>query len=313
MSINWYPGHMHKARKEILKTLHNIDVLIEIVDARLPYSSQNPVIASLKHDKPVIIIFNKCDLADEKMIEQWQRYYEQQQRVKTLTCQQDQPHKVQQIIALCKKLAPEKSASFKAINAMIVGIPNVGKSTIINTLAGKVIAKVGNEPAVTKSQQKINLEHNIILHDTPGILWPKIENPHSAYRLAISGAIKNTAMEYDDVGFYAAEYFLDHYPEHLKNRYDIDNMPNNAIEFLEAMGRKRGAKQSGGHINLHKACEILLHEYRNGSLGPITLEKPFMIEKETKEVEEIILAKQQQTETRKKRHVSNKANRKAKP
>ena len=291
MSINWYPGHMYKARKEIIKALDKIDVLIEIVDARLPYSSQNPVIASLQQDKPVIIIINKCDLADNTSTQQWQQYYQQHRHIKTLACQQDQPQKVRQIIRLCQKLVADKSAGLSNINAMIVGIPNVGKSTIINILAGRTIAKVGNEPAVTKNQQKIKLAHNITLHDTPGILWPKIENPHSGYRLAISGAIKNTAMEYDDVGFYAAEYFLAHYPQTLKKRYQLPETPSCALAFLEQMGSKRGAKQAGGRINLHKACEILLHEYRQGALGPISLENPNMI---TDELHEIEISKREQ-------------------
>ena len=299
MSINWYPGHMHKARKEILKNLNNIDILIEIVDARLPYSSQNPVLADLRHNKPTIIVFNKCDLADPQATAEWQQYYEAYDHIKTLSCQQDQPQKTRQILAICKQIAAEKDASYKAINAMIVGIPNVGKSTIINTLAGKIIAKVGNEPAVTKSQQKINLEHKIILHDTPGILWPKIENPDSGYRLATSGAIKNTAMEYDDVGYYATEYFLAHYPEHLITRYQLDKKPNNATQFLELMGGKRGAKQAGGRINLHKACEILLHEFRQGLLGHITLEKPDMIEKELINVKIALEEKAKQKEAKK--------------
>ena len=304
MSINWYPGHMHRARKEIIKTLSHIDVIIEIVDARLPYSSQNPVIAGLAHNKPTIIVFNKCDLADDDITTQWQLYYEKNRHIKTLTCQQDQPHNTQRIIALCHKLAPEKAQSFKAINAMIVGIPNVGKSTIINTLAGKVIAKTGNEPAVTKNQQKIQLEQHIILHDTPGILWPKIDNPNSGYRLAISGAIKNTAMEFDDVGFYAAEYFLEHYPKAVLERYSLNTLPQSVLEFLETMGAMRGAKQAGGRINLYKACEILLHEYRNGTLGMITLEKPDMLERELAEVE---LAKQEKERKKEQRKAKRKS------
>jgi ribosome biogenesis GTPase A len=292
---------MHKARKEILKTLSSIDILIEIVDARLPYSSQNPVIADLRHNKPTIIVLNKCDLADADITEQWQAYYEAQAHTHTLACEQGQPQKTRQILDLCKKIASARDESYKAINVMIVGIPNVGKSTIINTLARKIIAKVGNEPAVTKHQQKISLEHKIILHDTPGILWPKIENPHSGYRLAASGAIKNTAMEYDDVGFYTAEYLLEYYSALLFKRYQIMNAPKSTMDFLEAMGSKRGAKQSGGRINLHKACEILLHELRQGLIGPITLERPDMIEKELIAVKNQQEEKLKQKEARKKR------------
>lgn len=301
MSINWYPGHMHKARKEILSVLNNMDILIEVVDARLPYSSQNPIIANLRHNKPTIIVLNKCDLADPEITLQWQQYYQSYNNVKTVTCQQNQPDKTRKILDTCREIAADKNESFKAINAMIVGIPNVGKSTIINTLAGRTIAKTGNEPAVTKRQQKINLEHSIILHDTPGILWPKIENPHSGYRLAISGAIKDTAMEYDDVGFYAAEYFIEHYSPLLKARYAIDDIPQQALDFLELMGGKRGAKQAGGRINLHKTCEILLHEFRQGLIGNITLERPDMLEQEMKDVEQQKKEKLAEKEQRKKK------------
>lgn len=273
---------MHKARKEILKVLNTVDLLIEIVDARLPFSSRNPVIQQLHHQKPAIIVFNKCDLADPEITELWQDYYETEYGLKTLSCQLDLPHKTKQLLPLCKKMVPQKQESVKAINAMIVGIPNVGKSTIINTLAGKIIAKTGNEPAVTKGQQKIKLPHDIMLHDTPGILWPKIENPHSGYRLAISGAIKNTAIEYEDIGFYAAEFFLKYYSKLLTQRYDLTTLPKSPLDLLEAIGYRRGAKQSGGRINLHKACEILLHEYRNKKLGNISLETPEMIVAELK-------------------------------
>ena len=286
MSINWYPGHMHKARKEILAVLNNIDILIEVVDARLPYSSQNPIIANLRHNKPTIIVFNKCDLADPEVTQEWQDYYQSHDNVQTVTCQQNMPEKTRKILDTCRAIATERDASFKAINAMILGIPNVGKSTIINTLAGRIIAKTGNEPAVTKSQQKINLAHSIILHDTPGILWPKIENTHSGYRLAISGAIKDTAMEYDDVGYYAAEYFMKYYSPLLQERYRLEEMPQQAIQFLEQMGSKRGAKQAGGRVNIHKTCEILLHEFRQGLIGNITLERPHMMEKEVAALEE---------------------------
>ncbi len=300
MSINWYPGHMHKARKEIMQTLNSVDVLIEVVDARLPYSSQNPIIAELRHDKPTIIVLNKCDLADPDITHLWEDHYCAIENTKTLVCHQKDPQKIRKIMSLCHDIAHEKSNSFKAINAMIVGIPNVGKSTIINTLAGKIIAKVGNEPAVTKRQQKINLEHKIILHDTPGILWPKIENPNSGYRLAISGAIKNTAIDYEDIGFYAAEYFLTTYPQLLCARYNIDALPNSPIELLEEIGLRRGAKQSGGRVNLHKVCEVILHEFRNGSIGRITLETPEITQAEIKKVKEIQIEKKALKEKRKK-------------
>ncbi len=275
---------MHKARKTILKTLDKIDVLIEIVDARLPYSSQNPVIGEWRKTKPTIVILSKTDLADPDKTVEWQTYLERQSNVKTLAYQKDDKTRLKQISELCLKLAPNKATELKPINAMIVGIPNVGKSTLINALAGKVIAKVGDEPAVTKQQQKIYLDNQVILHDTPGILWPKIENLHSGYRLAIIGSIKNTAIEYEDIGFYAAEALLRDYPEKLIERYQLDQIPQSDLECMEAIGAKRGAKQAGGRVNLHKASEILIHDLRSGQLGLVTLETPSVIEKELEEV-----------------------------
>jgi len=294
---------MHKARKEIIKQLDSIDVLIEIVDARLPYSSQNPVIGSWRKTKPTIVVLSKTDLADPDKTSEWQAYLEQSAQTKTLAYHKDERSKLQQISELCQKLAPERilSSSYKTINAMIVGIPNVGKSTLINALAGKQIAKVGDEPAVTKQQQKIVLDDKVTLHDTPGMLWPKIENPHSGYRLAIIGSIKNTAVEFDDMGFYAAESLLQYYPERLIERYGFSTLPQSELECLEQLGAKRGAKQAGGRINLHKASEILIHDIRAGALGKLTLETPSMMEAEMEIVAEKLAAKKAADEERKKR------------
>jgi ribosome biogenesis GTPase A len=307
VSINWYPGHMHKARKEVIKRLDSIDVLMEIVDARLPYSSQNPFIGDWRESKPTIVILSKTDLADPEKTAEWQAYIEQQSNIKTIAYHKEDRSTLHQISELCQKLAPEKakSASFKAINAMIVGIPNVGKSTLINALAGRQIARVGDEPAVTKQQQKIVLNDNVILHDTPGMLWPKIENPNSGYRLAMIGSIKNTAVEFEDMGFYAAENLLRLYPERLMERYALEELPQSELQCLEALGRKRGAKQTGGRINLHKASEILIHDLRGGQLGRLTLETPAMMETEIIEVSEKIAAKKLLDDTKKKNRKAN--------
>ena len=284
MSINWYPGHMHKARKQVKDALPKIDVIIEVVDARLPYSSQNPIIASIRSRKPTIIILNKSDLADTAITQQWQSHLESNDNIKTLAFDKSQQQTLATITHLCHKLAPQKTKRVKAIQAMITGIPNVGKSTLINLLAGRIIAKVGNQPAVTRHQQRIAIDGDIMLHDTPGLLWPKIKHSHSGYRLAISGAIRDTAIDYEDIGFYAADYFNQYYADALVKRFAIEKPSNSAQHLLEAIGIRRGAASGRGRINFHKVCELLIHEFRSGKLGKISLETPAMVAAELREL-----------------------------
>lgn len=291
MAINWFPGHMHKARKEIKKAMSQIDIIIEVLDARIPFSSANPLVNQLRGDKPCIKLLNKADLADPELTKQWQAHLEQDQSVKTLVISATQESRSGTIAQLCRKLVPEKEASDKNLNAMIMGIPNVGKSTLINSIAGRVIAKVGNEPAVTKRQQKINLDNGISLSDTPGILWPKLEPVSCGYRLAVTGAIRDTAMEYEDVALYALDYLRDAYPESLKQRYRLDVLDPESMKLLEALGTKRGCLRSGGVVDLYQASTILLQDLRSGKLGPITLETPEMKQKELEELRQMIAAK----------------------
>lgn len=301
MAIHWYPGHMHKAQKQIKEALPQVDLLIEVLDARIPYSSENPAIATLRGDKPCIKVLSKSDLADPDTTALWQEHLEREKGVKTLAITTEEPGKIKLLLDLCRKMLPEKDAGFKSINTMIVGIPNVGKSTLINTLAGRTIAKTGNEPAVTKSQQKINLGSGIILLDTPGILWPKVENPNSSYRLAATGAIKDTAMEYDDVGFFVADFLLKAYPHNLMERFELQQLAPTELEFLEQAAARRGALGAGGRANLHKICEVLVNELRSGQLGRITLETPEMIAQEELEMTRVQAEKQAQDKARKER------------
>ncbi|WP_218312637.1 ribosome biogenesis GTPase YlqF [Alteromonas antoniana] len=284
MALQWFPGHMHKALKEIKESLSQVDILIEVLDARIPYSSENPEIAKIRGDKPCLKILNKFDLADPEITRQWQEELESQRGVFTITTSSNQPADTKQIIPLIREHCAGKDASVKSINAMITGIPNVGKSTLINILADRIIAKTGNEPAVTKSQQRINLGSGIVLYDTPGVLWPKLENPNSIYRLAASGAVKNTAMEFDDVGFFAADYLIKAYPELMTTRYKLDELPETELEFLEAAAKQRGAIMRGGRVNLHKICEVLITELQSGKLGRISLETPKMVAQEKVEM-----------------------------
>lgn len=301
MALQWFPGHMHKALKEIKESVSNVDILIEVLDARIPYSSENPEIAKIRGDTPCLKILNKFDLADPELTAQWQAHLESERGVTTITTTSDNPAASRQIMSMVREICASKEASAKSINAMITGIPNVGKSTLINILAERVIAKTGNEPAVTKSQQRINLGSGIVLFDTPGVLWPKLENPNSIYRLAASGAVKNTAMEFDDVGFYAADYLIKAYPGLMQERFKLDEIPPTELEFLEAAAKKRGAIMSGGKVNLHKICEILLTELQAGKLGRITLETPEMIAAEKIEMEKVAAKKAADKAKRKER------------
>ncbi|WP_182407240.1 ribosome biogenesis GTPase YlqF [Psychrobacter sp. GP33] len=286
-NIQWFPGHMNKARNEVKEIMPQMDVIIEVLDARIPYSSENPMVATLRGDKPVIKILNKADLADPEMTQAWMDYFEQEDGVKALAFDDNKAADVHRIIELCKKLMPNKAESGRQIKAMILGIPNVGKSTLINTLAGRAVARTGNEPAVTKSQQLIKLDGGIMLYDTPGMLWPKVENANSGYRLAATGGIRDTAFDFDDVAGYTAEYLLQAYPELLKERYKIEELPKTDGEFFEIAGRNRGLLKKGGVVDIYRMSEILVNELRSGTIGRISLETPDM-----REAEEAVVAEQ---------------------
>ena len=291
MAINWFPGHMHKARKEIHKALDSVDVVIEILDARIPFSSSNPFIAKFKAERPIIKILNKADLADPEITEQWQKHLEQDSTVKTLAICANQDSRSKTLTQLCQKLAPKKAQSDKAVHAMVMGIPNVGKSTLINALAGRSIAKTGNEPAVTKRQQKIYLNERLTLSDTPGILWPKLEPESCGYRLAATGAIRDTAMEYEEVALFTLAFLRQHYPALLQTRFKLDALPDDNNALLDAIGSRRGCLRSGGLIDRHQAATILLQDLRGGKIGPITLETPEMMEQEMAEFRAMIAAR----------------------
>lgn len=275
---------MHKAGKEIKETLPEVDLVIEILDARIPFSSQNPMLAELRGDKPCIKVLSKSDLADPLITQQWQSYLEREQGVKTLALTIEQPEKMRQIPELCHKMLPTKESSGRLIHSLIMGIPNVGKSTLINILAGRIIAKTGNEPAITKNQQRINIGRGIILLDTPGMLWPNVENKNSGYRLAATGAIKDTAISHDHVAFFAAEYLLQHYPALLQTRFQLEQLPDSEQQLMEVIGKKRGCLRSGGQIEMDKVAKILLSELRAGAIGRISLETPAMMETELAEL-----------------------------
>ena len=270
MSIQWYPGHMHKATKEIARSLSSIDVIIEILDARAPHSSSNPVIDKIVKEKPVIKLLNKSDLSDPYHTQKWQQYFNESEYQNSIAINAMKSDSKNEIVNLIAQLSERKEG--KNTLTMVVGIPNVGKSSVINMLAGKKIAKTGNEPAITKGQQKINLRNGIMLIDTPGILWPKIEDPESGLKLAALGSIRNTAVGYDEIAIYIIKFLMQKYPDYLKARYKIDLLSQDEHEIIELLAKKRGCLSKGGKIDLTKISEIIADDLRRGAYGQITLE-----------------------------------------
>ncbi len=271
-TINWFPGHMHKARKEIAEIMPQVDVIIEILDARIPFSSENPLVPELRGDTPVLKILNKSDLADPEQTKRWLAHLEQERGIKAIAITSQQPDEIKKLLDVISGMVPHRVSQDKLLRALICGIPNVGKSTTINILADRIIAKTGNEAGVTKAQQRIRLDNNIVLHDTPGFLWPKLEPEDCGYRLAITGGIKDTVTEKEDIAYYAVEYLMEHYPELLKQRYQIEEMPQQPIDVMDEIARNRACMKKGGIADLYRVSEIVLNDYRSGALGAITLE-----------------------------------------
>nr|BBJ03007.1 ribosome biogenesis GTPase A [Marinobacter nauticus] len=305
MAINWFPGHMHKARKEIKKVMPQMDLIIEVVDARIPFSSENPLVPSLRGDTPLIKVLNKRDLADPAITDQWLQWLEQERGVRAITLTHNERKEALGILKLAEELTPGHDRQKSALRVMILGIPNVGKSTLINTLAGRPAAKTGNEPAVTRAQQTIKLPDNILLYDTPGFLWPKLSPEQCGYRLAISGAIRSAVLDFEDVAMFEADYLVKAYPELVMARYGLEQQPADGLALMDAIAAKRKFFRRGGVPDLHKVSEILLNEFRAGTIGRISLETPEMVERELQQAradEEAREAeKQARTEQRKKR------------
>jgi ribosome biogenesis GTPase A len=270
MTIGWYPGHMNKARKDITKLLQQIDLVVELVDARLPYSSENPLLNALIANITHLKVLNKSDLADPVVTGLWLEYYKHR-NITAYALDKTQKESIKKLLKTARKLSDKKSD--QVLRIMVVGIPNVGKSTFLNILLDKKVAKVGNEPAITKAASEISLNDSIKLIDTPGVLWPKIEDQDSAYRLAVTGAIKNTAIEFEDIALFAVEFLSKAYPESLIRRYQLDDVQQEASRLLEAIARQRGCLRKSG-VDFHKASEVLLNDIRSGALGKISLEKP---------------------------------------
>jgi len=277
MPIQWFPGHMNSTRKAIVERLPDIDVVIELLDARLPGSSANPLLAELTLGKPALKVLNKQDLADPDLTALWLAHYQAQPGTQALALDASATTPARQLIAACRALAPLRGGMTKPLRVLICGIPNVGKSTLINTLVGQRSAKTGDEPGITKVEQKIVLAADVYLFDTPGMLWPRITVEQSGYHLAASGGIGRNAYDEEEVALELLARVRLRYAERLGARYQIDtddlaSATDDAL--LTEVGRKRGGLMSGGRVNLQKAGEIALNDFRSGAWGRITLEAP---------------------------------------
>lgn len=290
MNINWYPGHMAKTRRQITEDLKLVDVVIELLDARIPISSQNPDIAQITKGKRKIIVLNKCDLADEKQNDKWISYFNKK-GIPAITVDSNSGKGIQKCTKLIEETMgemtqklSEKGRIGRKIRAMVLGIPNVGKSSFINRIAKKVTAQVGNKPGVTKQKQWIRINEKIELLDTPGVLWPKFESNEVALNLAFTGTIKENILQITEIAYELTKFLVENYPEKLIERYKLtdewikeqlekDRPENeNIYEIMLEIGRKRGCIISGGQIDEEKTSKIILDEFKNGKLGRITLE-----------------------------------------
>ena len=275
MPIHWFPGHMHSTRKAIAERLPDIDVVIELLDARLPGSSANPMLAGLTQGKPTLKVLNKQDLADPELTASWLAHYRARPGTQALGLDASVSGAARQLVAACRELAPLRGGMVKPVRVMICGIPNVGKSTLINTLIGQRAAKTGDEPGITKIEQKIVLASDFYLFDTPGMLWPRISVEQSGYHLAASGGIGRNAYDEEEVALALLASVRERYADRLQARYKLDDFAGLSDEaLLERVGRSRGGLLPGGHVNLQKAAEIAINDFRSGAWGRITLETP---------------------------------------
>ena len=277
MSIQWFPGHMHKTKKALIERLKSTDMVIEMLDARLPASSQNPLLAQLSRGKPKLYLLNKQDLADPELTRVWLAELQNRPNTSALALDASERQAAQKITAACRALVPHRQGIDRPLRVLICGIPNVGKSTLINGMIGKKSAKTGNEPGLTKTEQRLLLADDFWLYDTPGMLWPKIIVPQSGYNLAASGAVGRNALDEETVALELLNYLRQHYLPQLQARYQADPEESQSwqdTDWLEWIGRRRGALLGGGRINYQKAAENTLTDFRDGQIGRITLETP---------------------------------------
>ena len=276
MSIQWFPGHMVAAQKKAAETMEFTDVVIEVLDARIPGASQNPMIKELgaARQRAHLKILNKSDLADPNITEQWIQYFNKMPQTKAIAISCKKVNEPKKILALCKTLAPHRGDPLKPLRMMIMGVPNVGKSTLMNAILNRRIAKVGDEPAITKQQQRHQINDHMILVDTPGMMWPKIRHPSDGDLLAANNNIGKNAYFEEEVAEKLGVILLKQYPAFIEARYKLEDLKIDAITLLESIAKRKGFPLKNHAVDLERAASTLLNDYRQGFLGRISLETP---------------------------------------
>ncbi len=275
MQVQWFPGHMTKASREIKENIKKVDIVIEILDARVPYSSRNPLLKKITSQKKRIILLNKEDLADPAATRMWLDYFQREEGTLPLAVSAQNRKSLSRITPAAKQLcAGSRWLERRPVRAMILGIPNVGKSTLINALAGKRKAGVANTPGFTREMQRFDAGPGLQIFDTPGMLWPKFEDMHSGFNLAALGSIKDTILPIERIALFTVPYVTAMYDGELRGRYKWETVPEDPVRFIDELGRKRGCLVSGGEVDREKACFLFLKELREGKIGRISLERP---------------------------------------
>lgn len=275
-SIQWFPGHMNSARKKAAENMAVTDVLIEVVDARLPAASSNPMIDELRkfRQRPVLKLLNKADIADPAVTKEWLAFYNGMPGFKAAAVSFKRQADMAKVVGWCRSLAPGRGSPDKQLRMMIMGIPNVGKSTLMNGLMKRRVAAVGDEPAVTKSVQRLEIDSSTVVLDTPGLMWPKIEFPSDGYMLAASHAIGTNAVAEDEVAYFLGDLLLARYPGLIASRYGFDISGLDGVGLVERIATRRAWRKKGGTLDIEKAAITLLKDYRTGVTGNISLETP---------------------------------------